>query len=153
MTRIRLWKARENDEPKFFPDEKVHHPGEIANIVFSSGGKHLASYDKTNMIEWELNNGPRVFSVHTDFHIYSAIAVAISSSMLMYLIAPGALEEALAGEMEGMALDDGLGIQLSALVGIPLVLAVVTLLVSDRVSRSANLVAGLLFGFLAAYGA
>lgn len=84
--------------------------------------------------------------------LWVAVAVAISYSVLMYLIAPGALEEALAGEMEGVALDDGLGFQLSILVCIPLAMAAMTLLASDRVNRYANLIAGLLFGLLAAFG-
>jgi Family of unknown function (DUF6326) len=84
--------------------------------------------------------------------LWVAVAVAISYSVLMYLVAPGALEEALAGEMEGVALDDGLGLQLSMVVGIPLVMAAVTLLAGDRVNRYLNLIAGLLFGLLSAFG-
>jgi hypothetical protein len=84
--------------------------------------------------------------------LWVAVAVAVSSSMLMSLITPGALEEALAGKVEGVALDDGLVIQLSVLVCIPLVMAAVTLLTGHRVGRSANLIVGLLFGLLAAYG-
>ena len=84
--------------------------------------------------------------------LWVAVAVAVSYSVLMFLVAPGALEEALAGEMEGEPLDDVLVFQMSILAGIPLVMAAVTLLAGDRVSRYANLVAGLLFGLLAAYG-
>jgi hypothetical protein len=84
--------------------------------------------------------------------LWVAVAVAISYSVLMYLVAPGALEEALAGEMEGEPLDDVLVAQMSILVGVPLVMAAVTLLVGDRVNRYANLLAGLLFGLLAGFG-
>jgi hypothetical protein len=84
--------------------------------------------------------------------LWVAVAVAVSYSVLMFLIAPGALEEALAGKMEGVALSDGLGFQMAVLVGIPLVMTVVTLLAGDRVNQVANLIAGLLFALLAGYG-
>jgi len=84
--------------------------------------------------------------------LWVAVAVAISYSVLMYLVAPGALEEALAGEMEGEPLDDFLGLQLAVVAGIPLVMAAVTLLVGARVNRYLNLIAGLLFGLLAGFG-
>ena len=64
--------------------------------------------------------------------------------------APGALEEMLAGKMEGETLDDTWGILFAALVVIPLVVAGLTLLVSDRVNRYLNLVAGPAFGLLSA---
>jgi tetrahydromethanopterin S-methyltransferase subunit F len=83
--------------------------------------------------------------------LWVAVAVALSYSVLIYLLGPGALEEALAGEMEGDPLDDSLGFLLSVLVGIPLVMAAATLLVGDRVNRYVNLIAGLLFGLLVAY--
>jgi hypothetical protein len=84
--------------------------------------------------------------------LWVAVAVAVSYSVLMFLVAPGALEEALAGEMEGEPLDDALVFQMSMLAGIPLVMAAVSLLVGDRVNRYANLIAGLLFGLLAGFG-
>lgn len=84
--------------------------------------------------------------------LWVAVAVASSSSVLMFLIAPGALEEALAGTMEGEALDDVMGLALSILVCIPLAMAAVTLLVGERANLYANLVAGVLFGLFAAYG-
>jgi hypothetical protein len=84
--------------------------------------------------------------------LWVAVAVAVSYSVVMYLVGPGALEEALAGEMDGVILDDGLGFQLSVLVCIPLVMAAVTLVAGDRVNRYVNLIVGLLFGFLAAFG-
>ncbi len=82
--------------------------------------------------------------------LWVAVAVAMSGSLLLALYAPGALEELLAGEMEGETLDNTWGILLAALVVIPLVMAGVTLLVSDRVNRYLNLVAGLAFGLLGA---
>ncbi len=84
--------------------------------------------------------------------LWVAVAVAISYSVLVFLLAPGALEDALGGEMEGEPLDAGMGLQLAMVAGIPLVMAAVTLLVRDRVNRYLNLIAGLLFGLLAGFG-
>jgi uncharacterized membrane protein len=64
--------------------------------------------------------------------------------------APGALEEMLAGKMEGETLDDTRGILFAALVVIPLVVVGLTPLVSDRENRYLNLVAGPAFGLLSA---
>jgi membrane associated rhomboid family serine protease len=74
----------------------------------------------------------------------------MSGSLLLGLFAPGALEELLAGEMEGETLDSTSGILFAAMVVIPLVMAGVTLLVSDRVNRYLNLVAGLALALLGA---
>jgi len=83
--------------------------------------------------------------------LWVAVAVALSGSMLLYLFMPGALEELLAGEVEGEALDDALGFLLAGLVIIPLVMAAVTLLVRDRVNHYVNLVAGMAFGLFGVY--
>ena len=82
--------------------------------------------------------------------LWVAVAVAMSGSLLLALYAPGALEELLAGEMEGETLDNAWGILFAALVVIPLVMAGLTLLVSDRVNRYLSLVAGLALGLLGA---
>jgi len=82
--------------------------------------------------------------------LWGAVAVAMSGSLLLFLYVPGALEEMLAGKMEGETLDDTWGILFAALVAIPLVMAGLTLLVSDRVNPYLNLVAGLAFGLLGA---
>ena len=82
--------------------------------------------------------------------LWVAVAVAMSGLLLLFLYVPGALEEMLAGTMEGETLDDTWGILFAALVAIPLVMAGLTLLVSDRVDPYLNLVAGLAFGLLGA---
>jgi hypothetical protein len=82
--------------------------------------------------------------------LWVAVAVAMSGSMLLYLYVPGALQEMLAGEMEGATLDDSMSVLLAMVVMIPLLMAGVTLLVSDRANRSVNLIAGLSFGLLVA---
>ena len=82
--------------------------------------------------------------------LWVAVAVAMAGSLLLFLYVPGALEEMLAGKMEGETLDDTWGIVFAALVVIPLVMAGLTLLVGDRVNHYLNLVAGLAFGLLGA---
>jgi hypothetical protein len=82
--------------------------------------------------------------------LWVAVAVAMAGLLLLFLYVPGALEEMLAGTMEGETLDDTWGILFAALLAIPLVMAGLTLLVSDRVNPYLNLVAGLAFGLLGA---
>jgi hypothetical protein len=83
--------------------------------------------------------------------LWVAVALAVSGSLLLYLFMPGALEELLAGEMEGETLDDAIGIFMATMVIIPIVMAAVTLLVGDRANRSVNLLAGLAFGLFGVY--
>jgi hypothetical protein len=80
-----------------------------------------------------------------------AVAVALSGSMWLYLFMPGALEELLAGEIEGETLDDAMGIFMATMVTIPIVMAAVTLLIGDRANRSVNLLAGLALGGFGGY--
>ena len=53
--------------------------------------------------------------------------------------------------MEGETLTDAMGYFMATLVILPLVMAGVTLLISDRVNRWANLIAGLALGLLGTY--
>lgn len=78
--------------------------------------------------------------------LWVAVAVALSGSMLLYLYVPGALEEMLAGEAEGETLDTAAGFWLAMFVIIPVAMAAVTLLITDRVNRYVNLIAGLAYG-------
>lgn len=84
--------------------------------------------------------------------LWVASAITISYSVLIFLLAPGALEEAMAGTMEGQVLDDAGGLLLSIMVGVPVVLAAATVLLADRLNHLVNLVAGLLCGLLMVYG-
>lgn len=84
--------------------------------------------------------------------LWVAAAVAYSFGMLLYLLVlPDALEEALAGEMEGMALDGFAGYWMATAVFLALGMAVVTLLVDNRASRWANVGVGLFFGAFTAF--
>ena len=78
--------------------------------------------------------------------LWVAVAVAMSGSMLLFLYAPGAVEELLAGTMEGETLSDAWTFVFALIVIFPLAMAGVTLLVGDRVNRYLNLVAGLAAG-------
>jgi hypothetical protein len=78
--------------------------------------------------------------------LWVAAAVAMVGSLVLYVFVPGALEELLAGEMEGATLNDALGFMFAALGLVPLVMAVVALLAGDRANRIANLIIGLLVG-------
>jgi hypothetical protein len=91
--------------------------------------------------------GAQLFRVRVAV-LWVAVAVAVVTALLVYLFLPGALEEILAGEMEGTALTDALSFQFAAFGLVPLVMAVVALLVGDRANRYVNLVAGLLVGLL-----
>ena len=98
---------------------------------------------------WE---GPDALSFKTRAAVlWVAVAVALSGSIFLYPFMPGALEELLAGEIEGDTLNDAIGIFMATTVTIPLVMAAVTLLVGDRVNRSVNLIAGLTFGLFGVY--
>ena len=85
--------------------------------------------------------------------LWLAVGVAVSGSMLVGLFEPGAVEELLAGMVEGEPLDDATRLLITVLLIIPLVMAGVTLLVGDRVNLYVNLVAGLAFGLLGVGGA
>jgi hypothetical protein len=83
--------------------------------------------------------------------LWLAVAIAATASFLLYMFMPGALEELLAGEMEGETVTDANLFLLAAFVVIPLVMAGVALLVSDRVNRYANLIVGAAYGLFAVF--
>ncbi len=74
---------------------------------------------------------------------FAASAFAL---LLWLLVEPTALEEALAGEMDGFASDGGVGYYMAIFAVIPLGLAVMTLQLDNRGTRYVNLIAGLLIG-------
>lgn len=75
--------------------------------------------------------------------LWVAVAVALASSMLLGLIEPGAIEEMLAGKIEGEPLTEAVGFQLAMFLIIPLAMVAVTLLIGDRVNRYVNVIVGL----------
>ena len=102
--------------------------------------------------EWEHREALNVLSFRTRVAVlWLAVAIALSSSLLLGVFVPGVLEELLAGEIQGQTLTDAVGYGLAMLVVIPLVMAVVTMLISDRVNRYVNLIAALAFGLFGVY--
>lgn len=83
--------------------------------------------------------------------LWVAVAVALTFSMLLSVFVPGAVEEMLAGEMEGEALTNAVGFRLAIFVIVPLAMAAVTLLIRDRVNRYVNLIIGLAYGLFGSY--
>lgn len=83
--------------------------------------------------------------------LWLAVAMAMLASQVLHLFMPGAVEEMVAGEMEGETLTDGLTYFFAAVGSIPVVMAIVALLVSDRVNRQVNLIAGLAFGLFGVF--
>ena len=84
--------------------------------------------------------------------LWVAAAVTYSFGMLMYLLVlPDALEEALAGEMEGMALDGFAGYWMATAVFLLMVMAILTLLVDNRATLWANVGVGLFYGVFTAF--
>lgn len=73
-------------------------------------------------------------------------AAATFSVVLWLLVEPVALEEALAGEMEGFASDGFVGYYMAISGILPLALAVMTLQFDNRGTRYTNLIAGLALG-------
>lgn len=83
--------------------------------------------------------------------LWVALTVASMGSWLVGLFEAGRLEELLAGTIEGEPLDDTVVFTLTALVMLPLVMAGVTLLLSDRLNRWVNVVAASVLGLFGAY--
>lgn len=83
--------------------------------------------------------------------LWVAVAVALSAGMLLYVFVPGAVEEMLAGEIEGETLNDAVGFRLAVFVIIPLAMTAVTLLLRDRVNHYVNLIAALAYGLFGVY--
>lgn len=83
--------------------------------------------------------------------LWVVVAVATSSSLLLLLFVPGALEDMVVGEIEGEALTDTMGWFFAAVGAVPLVMAATSLLVGERVNRYSNLIAGAAFGLFATY--
>lgn len=81
--------------------------------------------------------------------IWLAASVALLASMTLFFYEPGVIEEAVGGTLEGEEIVSWWGYMMNGFIVVPLVMAVVTLLVSDRVSAWATGVVGALLG---AYG-
>ena len=82
--------------------------------------------------------------------LWVAVAVGMSGSMLLFLYAPGAVEEMLGGTMEGEELSDAWTLLFALLLVIPLVMAAVSSLASHRVACYVSIIVGLAYGLIGA---
>jgi len=78
------------------------------------------------------------------------VAVAMSANTLLYLIVPGVIDEIRAGEVVGMQAGPGLLLVMAILYyWVPLVMAVLSLTLKDKVNRWASIVFGVFYvGFI-----
>ena len=74
------------------------------------------------------------------------LAIAMSAAMILYIMAPGVINDIIAGEMEAMEISTGVLMVFALFWLIPLIMAFLTLLLKDNVNRFANAILGLFFG-------
>ena len=84
--------------------------------------------------------------------LWVSIAVSMAGAWLLGLITPGTLDEMIEGRIDDMAMSDGLAFMMSTYFIIPLLMAGLTLVVSDRLSGYGNLVIGTLIGLFLILG-
>jgi len=70
-------------------------------------------------------------------------AVGFSAIVLLSLMTEGAIEQVIAGEIEGMPITDGLLLFLSIFWLVPLTMAFLSLILKDSTNRWANIIAGI----------
>lgn len=78
--------------------------------------------------------------------LWLILAIGMSASMILYLMAPGMLEEVMAGEMGGMEITEAMLMVFSIFWIIPFIMAFLTLISKEIHSRWANVILGLFFG-------
>ena len=81
--------------------------------------------------------------------LWLVVGGALAGSMAVFYAEPGRLEEGVAGTMEGEPVTSASAYLFAALVGLPLVMAAITVFVTSRPGAIANLVVG---GILGAFG-
>jgi len=72
-------------------------------------------------------------------------AVAMSAGMMLYLMGPGAIEDIMAGETEGMKISTGLLMFMALFMLIPLIMAFLSLILKYSANRWANFILGIIF--------
>ena len=73
------------------------------------------------------------------------MAVGMSAAMLLFLMAPGTIEEVIAGEMGGMKISEGVLFMFSVLWLVPLAMAFASVTLKRASSRVLNIALGLFF--------
>ena len=76
------------------------------------------------------------------------LAVGFSALAIMSLMTPGAIEQIIAGEMEGMPITEGLLFFLAIFWLIPLTMAFLSLVLRDSANRWANIIVGVVWAAL-----
>ena len=78
--------------------------------------------------------------------LWIILAAGCSGTQILYILAPGVINNIIAGKFEGMEINAGFLIVFSLFWLIPLTMAFLTLILKDKINRYANAVLGLLFG-------
>jgi len=73
------------------------------------------------------------------------LAVAMSASMVLYLMTPGAIDEIMSGMMEGMQITTGLLLFFLLFWLIPLAMAFLSVTLKDVANRKTNIILGIIF--------
>ena len=73
------------------------------------------------------------------------LAVAMSASMILYFMEPGAIEEIMTGIMEGLKINSGTIIFFSLFWLIPMAMAFLSVTLQDMINRKINIILGIIF--------
>ena len=73
------------------------------------------------------------------------LAVAMSASMILGLMGPGAIDEIMSGMLEGMRISSGLLLFFSLFWLIPLIMSFLSVTLSDNANRKLNIILGAIF--------
>ena len=73
------------------------------------------------------------------------LAVAMSASMILYFMEPGAIEEVMTGIMEGLNINSGTIIFFSLFWLIPMAMAFLSVTLQDMINRKINIMLGIIF--------
>lgn len=73
------------------------------------------------------------------------LAVAMSASMILWFMAPGAIDEIMSGMAEGMQISTGLLLFFLLFWLIPLAMAFLSITLKDLANRKANIILGIIF--------
>jgi hypothetical protein len=77
--------------------------------------------------------------------LWLGMAVGTVSAWFLYLLAPGVIEDVMAGEMWGMALSEGVVAVYALFLIIPMVLAILCLTINGSANRWLNFILGIIW--------
>ena len=73
------------------------------------------------------------------------LAVGFSAMTMLSLVMPGGIEQIIAGEIEGMAINDALLLSIAVFWLVPLTMAFLSLTLKDSANRWANIILGIVW--------